>query len=98
YYHHDRLGNTVALTSNAGAITGQVTYGTYGEIISETGTVTKPFLFNGRWGVQTDTNGLYFHRARYYHPGLRRFLNQDTVLGSIGASASMNRFAYANGE
>jgi hypothetical protein len=35
--------------------------------------------------------------ARYYHPQLRRFLNQDTVLGSIGTSASMNRFAYANG-
>jgi hypothetical protein len=36
-------------------------------------------------------------RARYYYPQLRRFLNQDTVLGSIGVSASMNRFAYANG-
>jgi hypothetical protein len=35
--------------------------------------------------------------ARYYHPQLRRFLNQDTVLGSIEVSASMNRFAYANG-
>jgi hypothetical protein len=36
-------------------------------------------------------------RARYYHPQLRRFLNQDTVLGSIGTPASLNRFAYANG-
>jgi RHS repeat-associated protein len=54
-------------------------------------------LFNGRWGVQTDENGLYFHRARYYNPQLRRFINQDTVLGSITAPASLNRFAYANG-
>jgi RHS repeat-associated protein len=74
-----------------------VAYGVYGEILSQTGTIATPFLFNGRWGVQTDGNGLYHHRARYYHPQLRRFLNQDTVLGDISDSASMNRFAYANG-
>jgi hypothetical protein len=38
-----------------------------------------------------------YHRARYYHPQLRRFLNQDTVLGSITTHAGLNRFAYANG-
>jgi RHS repeat-associated protein len=97
YYHFDRLGNTVALTNASAGIAVQVSYGSFGEIVSQTGTVTTPFLFNGRWGVQTDSNGIYYHRARYYHPGLRRFLNQDTVLGSIGVSASMNRFAYANG-
>lgn len=97
FYHFDRLGSTVALTDSTGAVTGQVSYGSYGEILSETGSVSTAFLFNGRWGVQTDENGIYFHRARYYHPLLRRFLNQDTVLGAITTSASMNRFAYANG-
>lgn len=33
----------------------------------------------------------------YYNPTLRRFINQDTVLGAITTPASMNRFAYANG-
>lgn len=42
-------------------------------------------------------NRLNLRRARYYHPQLRRFLNQDTVLGSITTPASLNRFAYANG-
>jgi RHS repeat-associated protein len=97
YYHFDRRGDTIALSDNAGAITGRVAYGVYGEILSQTGTIATPFLFNGRWGVQTDSNGLYHHRARYYHPQLRRFLNQDTVLGGIGDSGSMNRFAYTNG-
>lgn len=97
YYHHDRRGDTIALTDGAGAVTDRVSYGVYGEMLSRTGTTNTPFLFNGKWGVQTDSNGLYYHRARYYHPGLRRFLNQDAVLGSIGGSASMNRFAYANG-
>ena len=38
-----------------------------------------------------------YHRARYYHPQLRRFLNQDSILGNLGTPASLNRFAYANG-
>jgi RHS repeat-associated protein len=97
YYHHDRRGDTVALTDGTGAVTDRANYGVYGELISRTGTTNTPFLFNGRWGVQTDSNGIYYHRARYYHPALRRFLNQDTVLGSIASSLGLNRFAYANG-
>ncbi len=97
YYHHDRRGDTVALTDGNGSVTDRASYGVYGELLSRTGTTDTPFLFNGKWGVQTDGNGLNHHRARYYHPTLRRFLNQDTVLGSISDSASMNRFAYANG-
>lgn len=97
YYHHDRRGGTVVMTDGSGVVTDRVAYGIYGEILSRSGTTNTPFLFNGRWGVQTDANELYYHRARYYHPSLRRFLNQDSVLGSVGDSASLNRFAYANG-
>lgn len=43
-------------------------------------------------------SGIYYHRARYYHPQLRRFLNQDVLLGTITTHAGMNRFTYANGE
>jgi RHS repeat-associated protein len=97
YYHHNRRGDTVVLTNATGVVTDRIGYGVYGEIVSRTGTTSTPFLFNGRWGVQTDSNGLYYHRARYYHPALRRFLNQDVVLGWIGSPGSLNRFAYANG-
>lgn len=43
----------------------------------------------------TDTNGLYHMRARYYNPEIRRFINQDVVLGSIVNSQSLNRNVYA---
>ncbi|MBI2517335.1 MAG: RHS repeat protein [Opitutae bacterium] len=94
YYHCDRRGDTIALTDGTGAVTDRASYGVYGELLSRTGTTNTPFRFNGRWGVQTDANGLYYHRARYYHPQLRRFLNQDILLGDIDDSASLNQFAY----
>ena len=97
YYHCDRRGDTVMLTDASGNVTDRASYGVYGDVLSRTGTTNTPFLFNGCYGVQTDANGLYYLRARYYHPALRRFLNQDSVLGLIASPASLNRFAYANG-
>lgn len=50
-----------------------------------------PFLFSGQQGVITDPNGLLYMRARYYHPGLRRFVNPDP----IGFEGGNNWYAYA---
>ncbi|MDW8382792.1 MAG: RHS repeat-associated core domain-containing protein, partial [Verrucomicrobiota bacterium] len=52
-----------------------------------------PFLFNGRYGVQTDPNGLLYMRARYYNPYICRFINPDP----IGFSGGLNWYAYADG-
>jgi len=53
-----------------------------------------PFLYNGKYGVQTDSNGLIHMRARYYNPYLQRFLNPDP----IGFSGGPNWFAFADGD
>jgi hypothetical protein len=34
-------------------------------------------------------------RARFYHPILRRFLNQDVLLGTISPGIGLNRYAFA---
>ncbi len=47
--------------------------------------------------MATDDNGLYYMRARYYNPEIRRFINQDIVTGSIENSQSLNRYAYCQG-
>jgi len=65
--------------------------------LSSTGDTDTPFLFNGRDGVVTDGNGLYYMRARYYNPEIRRFVSQDLLLGVVIDGQSLNRYAYVGG-
>ena len=96
-YHYDNRGSTVAITNSQGKVIDTFTYGPYGEQYGRTGKTRTPFLYNGRYGVETDNNGLYYMRARYYNPDIKRFINQDVVQGSLDNAISLNRFAYANG-
>ncbi|MEW6574484.1 MAG: RHS repeat-associated core domain-containing protein [Bacillota bacterium] len=96
-YHYDLRGSTVALTDENGAVTDRFWYGPYGELVHQTGSTSTPFLYNGRDGVMTDENGLLYMRARYYNPEVRRFVNQDALLGDISDGQSMNRYAYVEG-
>ena len=79
YFHSDQVGNTVALSNAAGAITDRITYTPFGSIASRTGTSDTPFLFGGTLGCTTGSNGLVHMRARYYQPKLGRFVNQDPI-------------------
>uniref|UniRef100_UPI002AFE96C6 RHS repeat-associated core domain-containing protein n=1 Tax=Paenibacillus campi TaxID=3106031 RepID=UPI002AFE96C6 len=96
-YHYDLRGSTIALTDAKGNVTDTYTYDTYGEERSHDGTTNQPFQYDGRDGVQTDPNGLYQMRSRYYNPEIRRFVNRDVVTGTIADGLTMNRYAYVNG-
>jgi RHS repeat-associated protein len=93
YYHFDSRGSTVALTDSNGNITDRMEYGAYGMVTYRLGTNDTPFLYNGRFGVQTDPNGLLFMRARYYNPYICRFLNADPS----GFAGGLNFYAFADG-
>jgi len=95
-YHFDFRGSTVALTDDNGAVKERVFYSPFGVILDK-GEVDTPFLFNGLYGVMTDSNNLYYMRARYYSPEIRRFVNQDVVLGNVTRGQSLNRFAFVEG-
>ena len=84
------------LTDGTGTVKAAYTYGTYGELLSGDSSLTR-YLYNGRCGVSTDANGLYYMRQRYYNPEIKRFVNQDVVRGSIGNSRSLNRYSYVQG-
>jgi len=93
FYHYDHLGSTIALTNDAGAVTGRANYSAYGATSHADGDIDTPFLYNGAFGVQTDPNGLLHMRARYYHAYLGRFMSEDP----IGLAGGSNVYAYAEG-
>lgn len=57
--------------------------------------MTAGALSNNVWqytGRENDGTGLYYYRARYYHPTLGRFIEEDP----IGMAGGLNVYAYAN--
>jgi RHS repeat-associated protein len=94
YHHYDLRGSTVATTNATGTVTYSAAYDAYGRRDDLGGTApATPFLFVGQYGVMTDASGLYYSRARYYHPVISRFLNADP----IGFEGGMNWYAYTGG-
>ena len=95
-YHYNHVGSTLAVTDQEGTIRQEYDYSPYGRLLQGSfGTVD--FLYNGQYGVASDGNGLYYMRARYYNTDILRFMNQDILVGSIGDSQSLNRYAYVEG-
>ncbi len=94
YYHYDSRGNTIALTNDQGAVTDTFTYAPFGEVISRTGAYEPRFQFAGQLGIQKDSNGLYYMRARYYNSDIQRFISRDTYEGMLAKPLTLNYFAY----
>jgi RHS repeat-associated protein len=91
YYHTDALGSTVAMSDANGALTTRYRYGPFGRTTA-TGTSENPFQYTGR---ENDGTGLYYYRARYYHPDLQRFLSEDPIEFLGG---NINLYAYVGND
>ncbi|MCR5701709.1 MAG: RHS repeat-associated core domain-containing protein, partial [Lachnospiraceae bacterium] len=96
-YHFNNVGSTMAVTDAKGNIVETYNYTPYGELIDGEYRQDIPFLYNGQYGVTTDSNGLYYMRARYYNVDIKRFINQDVLLGVLERVSSLNRYAYVEG-
>lgn len=72
----DALGSAFALTDAAGAIQTEYTYEPFGRTTLTGASNSNPFQYTGR---ENDGTGLYYYRARYYHPILQRFLSEDPI-------------------
>jgi len=98
YYHFDFRGSTVAITTPMETILDTFEYDPYGNVLTRAGTSDVIFEFNGKYGVVTDDNGLVFMMTRYYNKDIKRFINRDSLYGSIDQLLSMNQhlFGYGN--
>jgi len=84
----DALGSAIALADTAGSIQTEYTYEPFGRTTATGVSSTNPFQFTGR---ENDGTGLYYYRARYYHPALQRFISEDPI-GFHGGD--FNLYAY----
>jgi len=82
YYQVDGLGSVTSLSSTAGALAQTYTYDSFGRQTASSGSLTNPFQYTAR-EFDTETN-LFFYRARYYDPGVGRFINEDPAMFSAG--------------
>jgi RHS repeat-associated protein len=89
YYHTDHLGSTRLVTDSSKNIVSSVTYHPFGESSTKEG--DEDYLFTGK---EQDSNGLYYYGARYYDPGLGRFIARDQELGRISKPKTLNRYTY----
>ncbi|MGH7961736.1 MAG: RHS repeat-associated core domain-containing protein, partial [Candidatus Binatia bacterium] len=92
YFLPDALGSTVSLTDSFGVTEAEYSYTPFGET-TRTGTVTtNPLQFTGR---EHDNTGLYYYRARYYHPVLQRFISEDPI-GFRGGDVNLYGYVSNN--
>jgi RHS repeat-associated protein len=78
YYHRDHQNSILSLTDKEGKIIESYRYDAYGNITHTTKTVEtyNPYGYTGR---ETDTDDLYYYRARYYDPTIGRFITPDPI-------------------
>jgi RHS repeat-associated protein len=89
YYHEDPLGSIVLMTNASKNSSRTYKYDAFGNIISQSGSLTNFYQYTGReWDGET---ALYYYRARTYDPKVGRFLQQDPI---PPRPEDMNPFVY----
>ncbi|HWT13704.1 MAG TPA: RHS repeat-associated core domain-containing protein, partial [Allosphingosinicella sp.] len=89
FLHADERGSIVAISDSAGTVIGTNRYDEYGV---PQGAVAGRFHYTGQPWIAS--LGLYYYRARFYHPHLGRFMQPDP----IGYGGGMNMYAYVRGD
>ena len=92
YYQYNAHGDIVSLTNSSGQVVNTYEYDPWGEVLSETETVENPYRYAGyRYDSET---GLYYLQARYYKPGIYRFLTKDPDGGDVEEPLTLNPYLY----
>ena len=84
----DSLGSPIAATDTSGAVQTEYTYEPFGKTTFTGNSNSSSYQYTGR---ENDGRGLFYYRARYYHPQLQRFASEDPVRFGGGDT---NLYAY----
>jgi RHS repeat-associated protein len=88
YYLQDALGSVIGLTDQTGTLKTTYAYDAFGGTTQTGAPSDQPFKYTGR---EDDGTGLYYYRARYYSPEMRRFISEDPI-GLAGGDVNLYRY------
>lgn len=86
----DALGSVLISTKEDGTVATAYGYSSYGEVQLLGSDEQNSIQYTAR---ENDGTGLYYYRARYYDPQLKRFVSEDP----IGINGGLNVYAYVGG-
>jgi RHS repeat-associated protein len=92
YYNYDATGNAIGVDDRVGDTVFNYRYDAFGSLFTD---MPAPYNTTGYTGKNYDAEaGLMDYSARWYSPTVGRFLTEDTVLGDLGNTQSLNRYSY----
>ncbi len=93
FLHGDHLGSATVTTDASGNRVGELRYTPYGVLRHEWGSIPTDRRYTGQ---RQETFGLYDYGARYYSPGLGRWISADVLVPNPTNPQSLNRYAYVS--
>lgn len=94
YYYTDPQGTVLAKADGSGTIIATYDYAPYGTAVASMSPAPDGPGYTGH--VNDPDSGLVYMQARYYDPGVGRFLSVDPVGPMVGNGFNFGRYGYAN--
>ncbi len=96
YYVTDLHGNVVQLLDESGKVVKSYEYDAFGNEVDADKKDENPYRYCGEY-YDKETESVYL-RARYYQPGLGRFLTRDTYTGEEDEPLSLHLYTYCEND
>ena len=96
FYQLNLQGDVIGIVDTTGASVAKYAYDAWGRVVYSTGTMAaiNPIRYRGYY--YDAEMGMYYLQSRYYDPALKRFINEDSYLGTGLGFVGYNMFAYCN--
>ncbi|MEW4426841.1 RHS repeat-associated core domain-containing protein [Paenibacillus pabuli] len=94
YYQFNGHGDVVGLVDDTGQVLNEYTYDIWGGPLTTEETVSNVLRYSGEYW--DEAVGLQYLRARWYDPGMARFIGEDTYEGELEDPSSLNLYSYVS--